>query len=63
MAKELKKFQIVGRYRKNKKYYDISQIITAQTKKYAIEKLYSLIGSRHRVKRNEIEILEVSEIE
>ena len=63
MTKELQEFQIIGTYRKNKKINRIKQIISAETKNYAIEILYSLIGSRHKVKRNDIKIMEVNKIE
>ncbi|MBD3230338.1 MAG: 50S ribosomal protein L18a [Candidatus Lokiarchaeota archaeon] len=63
MTKDIKKFEIIGNYRKKKNIYNIRQVIEAESKNYAIEKLYSLIGSRHRVKRNNIEILEVKENE
>ncbi|TFF89368.1 MAG: 50S ribosomal protein L18a [Promethearchaeota archaeon] len=61
--RKLTNYEIIGLYYKKKKKYNIKQTITAETKNYAIEKLYSLIGSRHRVKRNSIKILEVKENE
>jgi len=61
MTKEEKEFQIIGKYKKNKKDFMIKQVISAYSKQYAIEKLFSIIGSRHNVKRYNIEILEVEE--
>ena len=62
MAKSLKQFEIIGKYWKKKEEYDIQTVVSAETENYAIEKVYSLIGSRHRVKRNKINILEVKKI-
>ncbi|TFF86662.1 MAG: 50S ribosomal protein L18a [Promethearchaeota archaeon] len=62
MAKSLKEFEIIGKYWKKKEEYDIQTLVSAETENYAIKKVYSLIGSRHRVKRNKINILEVKKI-
>ncbi|MHA1231499.1 MAG: 50S ribosomal protein L18Ae [Candidatus Helarchaeota archaeon] len=63
MTKELKLFQINGKYRKEKNEYNFSQNVSAYSEKHAIEKVYSIIGSRHKVKRYNIKILEVKKIE
>ncbi|MHA1270225.1 MAG: 50S ribosomal protein L18Ae [Candidatus Helarchaeota archaeon] len=63
MSKSLKNFQIEGFYKKQKKQFNFKKVISAQTKNYAIEKVLSIIGSKHKVKRYNIEIIDVKEIE
>jgi len=63
MPEDIKKFQIIGIYKKERKEYPFKQTIIAQSENYAIHKLYSRIGSRHKVKRYNIKIEEVNMIE
>lgn len=62
----MKTFSIKGKYRvKTKlgyKFEKFNKEIKSNSKKAAIEKLYSEIGSHHKVKRRFIEIEEVKEI-
>lgn len=59
---EVKTYKIVGVYRKGLFKYKFSKEFRGLNEKHVIERAYSLIGSRHGVKRTNIRILEVKEI-
>ena len=58
---EIKTFRITGRIKKAHLFEQITfrKDIAAAKKNHAIEKIYAEMGSRHRAKRNQIEIEEV----
>ena len=51
-----------GAYRKKKKNFTFSRELLAEKESHVREKILSELGSRHRVKRREIEIEEIKEI-
>lgn len=62
---EVKIFRIKGRINKAHLFEPITfrKEIAAAKRNHAIEKLYAEMGSRHRAKRNQIEIEEVEILE
>jgi len=57
---EEKTFTISGTYQDRGEMKKFSKEVSAQNENYAREKTFSLIGSKHKVKRNAIAIKEVS---
>jgi|Deesub1362B_J571_1020462.scaffolds.fasta_scaffold00058_65 large subunit ribosomal protein LX len=57
------KYIVRGKFRVNKKWMKFTKEIDAPNERVAKEWIYSLMGSRHKVKRNLIEIEEVLEAE
>jgi large subunit ribosomal protein LX len=51
-----------GAYKKNKRSFNFSRELMAEKESHVREKILSELGSRHRVRRKEIEITEVKEI-
>ena len=51
-----------GAYRKKKRIFTFSRELLADKESHVKEKILSELGSRHRVKRNDIDITEVKEI-
>jgi ribosomal protein L20A (L18A) len=62
---EVKVFRITGRIDKAHLFEPITfrKDIAAAMRNHAVEKIYAEMGSRHRAKRNQIEILEVEVVE
>lgn len=62
---EVKIFRITGRIDKAHLFEPIKfrKDIAAAKRNHAIEKIYAEMGSRHRAKRNQINILEVELVE
>lgn len=62
---EVKIFRITGRIDKAHLFEPIRfrKDVAAAMRNHAIEKIYAEMGSRHRAKRNQIEILEVEVVE
>ena len=58
MAKE---FTVSGTFKAGSSRERFTKRVSSQNQKNAIEKVYSLIGSEHRLKRNLINITDVSE--
>lgn len=56
-------YEIKGKFKmgrnKNQKF---SKEVEAKNKEFAKEKIYSILGSKHRVKRRDIEIWEIKQI-
>ncbi len=51
-----------GAYKKNKRNFTFNRELLAEKESHVREKILSELGSRHRVKRREIEITEIKEI-
>ena len=51
-----------GAYKKKKSNFTFSRELLAEKESHVREKILSELGSRHRVKRREIEIEEIKEI-
>ncbi|MEA1965893.1 MAG: 50S ribosomal protein L18Ae [Euryarchaeota archaeon] len=58
MAKE---FTVSGIFRAGSNQERFTKTVSSQNQKNAIEKVYSLIGSEHGLKRNFIDVTDVSE--
>ena len=59
---DTKVWRAVGKYRKNKRTFTFTKELIAPKESHAKERIFSDFGSRHRVKRRDIEISEVIEI-
>jgi len=57
----VKTFQIQGEIRKPKAVLPFSKLVRALDQKKAVEKIYTLFGSRHKAKRFQIKILRIEE--
>jgi len=57
----VKTFQIQGEIRKPNAVLPFSKLVKALDQKQAIEKIYTLFGSRHKAKRFQIKILKIEE--
>ncbi len=53
---ETKRFQITGSFKAGRSWERFTKRVTSNNEKNAAEKLYSLIGSEHGLKRNLIQI-------
>jgi len=62
---EIKIFRVIGEIRKPMQFEPMkfSKEIAAAKREHAVERIYAEMGSRHRAKRHQIEILEVQELE
>lgn len=58
-----KVWRATGEYRKKRRIFTFSKEMIALKEDHVRERLYSEIGSRHRVKRKDIEIQTIVEIE
>ncbi len=57
------KFEIKGQFKMGRTAHQkFSKVIEAENKEFAKEKLFSIIGSKHRVKRRKIDLEEIKEI-
>ena len=56
-----KEFIVSGTFKAGSSRERFTKTVSSQNRKNAIEKVYSLIGSKHRLKRNFINITDVSE--
>ena len=58
-----KKFEVKGQYREKPEFWKpYTKILTAPNASQAEERIYSLIGSKHRLSRMYVKIYSVSEI-
>ncbi len=58
----MKSFEVHGTFRMGDRMQKFTKIISGMNEKSVIEKLYCDLGSRHRVKRNNIKIIKIEEI-
>ena len=59
---EMKAFKVTGEINKPKLTTPFIKEVLADKSEHAVEKVYSEIGSKHRVKRHHIKITKVEEI-
>lgn len=62
----MKVHRVKGKFRMGRRKGDFqrfSKEMISETKEDAIEKIYSVLGSKHRTKRTNIHIYEVSEVD
>ncbi|MDD4126502.1 MAG: 50S ribosomal protein L18Ae [Methanomicrobium sp.] len=50
------KFEVLGNFKNGYDYQPFKKVISASNEKQATEKIYTTIGSKHRLKRNYIKI-------
>ena len=62
MMNEVKVFRVIGKIRKPNFQTDFRKEVRALKPEDAVEKVYMLLGSKHRVKRFQIKISKVEEI-
>ena len=62
MSSEVKLYRISGKMRLQFEWARFTKEIRALKKEHALEKLYSLLGSNHKVKRSMIVIEKIEEI-
>ena len=55
-------FEVLGEFKTPEGWQKFRKIVEAETEKFALEKVYSLIGSNHKVKRHLIRIKEVRRV-
>ncbi|MFW5904196.1 MAG: 50S ribosomal protein L18Ae [Candidatus Saliniplasma sp.] len=62
----MKVYKVKGKFRMGRRRTDwqhFAKEVVGDDKDSAVEKIYSLLGSKHRVKRTNIKVREVNEIE
>ena len=62
MMSEVKVFRVLGKIRKPNFQTEFKKEVRALKPEDAVEKVYKLLGSKHRVKRFQIKIFKVEEI-
>jgi len=62
MMSEVKVFRVIGKIRKPNFQTEFKKEVRALKPEDAVEKVYMLLGSKHRVKRFQIKIFKVEEI-
>ena len=60
---KIKNFKITGSFSEKGKKVTFNKEIRSLDKDDAIEKIYQFFGSKHKVKRNQIKILEIKTID
>ncbi len=60
---EMKKFRVKGAFKAGRNWERFSKKLVSNNEKNAVEKLYSLIGSEHGLKRNLIRIETIESLE
>ncbi|AIY90599.1 50S ribosomal protein L18Ae [Geoglobus acetivorans] len=50
------RFEVSGKFRNGMVWMPFKKVVEAHNERFAVEKVYSLIGSNHKVKRNLIKI-------
>ncbi|MFP4174539.1 MAG: 50S ribosomal protein L18Ae [Halobacteriales archaeon] len=57
----MQKYEVRGKFEPGGKKRDFTQVVEAENADVARERTYANLGSRHRLKRTQIEIDEVNE--
>ncbi|HDM60342.1 MAG TPA: 50S ribosomal protein L18a [Archaeoglobus veneficus] len=56
-------FEVVGTFRAGNEWRKFKKVVNAHNERFAVEKVYSLLGSNHKVKRNLIKIESVRRVD
>ncbi len=56
-------FEVVGTFRAGKEWKKFKKVVNAHNERFAAEKVYSLLGSNHKVKRSLIRIEGIRKVE
>ncbi len=57
------KFEVVGVFKNANQWQKFKKVVEAHNERFALEKVYSLLGSNHKVKRHLIRIESVKVVE
>jgi large subunit ribosomal protein LX len=57
------KFEVSGAFKTTEGWQPFKKVVEAHNESYALEKVYSLIGSHHKVKRNLIKVNGIKKVE
>jgi len=57
------KFEVVGIFKNANQWQKFRKVVEAHNERFALEKVYSLLGSNHKVKRHLIRIEGVKVVE
>ncbi len=57
------KYEISGKFKILRGWMKFKKVVEAHNEKFALEKVYSLIGSNHKVKRHLIKIENIRKVE
>ncbi len=57
------KFEVEGVFKNANNWQKFKKVVEAHNERFALEKLYSLIGSNHKVKRHLIKIKSLKRVE
>ncbi len=57
------KFEVVGVFKNANQWQKFKKVVEAHNERFALEKVYSLLGSNHKVKRHLIKIESVKVVE
>ena len=58
---EMKQFEVKGKYQEKQTWKPYTKVISAQNERQVQERIYNIIGSKHRLKRMYIQIDTISE--
>ncbi|WP_456328366.1 50S ribosomal protein L18Ae [Archaeoglobus sp.] len=56
------KFEVEGVFRNGMVWQKFRKVVEAHNERFALEKVYSLLGSNHKVKRNLIKIKSIKAV-
>jgi len=57
----MKSFIVKGKFKAGNAWENFTKTVESQNEKNATDKTYSIFGSKHRVKRNQIQIESIAE--
>ncbi len=57
------KFEVEGVFKNANQWQKFRKVVEAHNERYALEKVYSLLGSNHKVKRHLIKIKNIRVVE
>jgi len=57
------RYEVRGKFRNGMIWMPFKKVVEAHNESFAVEKIYSLIGSNHKVKRNLIKIESIELVE
>jgi large subunit ribosomal protein LX len=58
----MKAFQVKGTFKSGVSWSKFTKTVESQNEKNALDKVYSIFGSKHALKRNYIKIDDISEV-
>lgn len=58
----MKAYRVEGRFRKKKRQHSFAKEILGENEEQAKERILSIVGSNHRVKRRDIDLVSITEL-